>query len=186
MEIIKLSQDGIEKVIQNRIRNKIDELNNQIVIPYICSFNFCCSILNSDTINQGFKVLFDKIDDSLPTIYWFEIASKKPSDLIDRISICRKETKFNVPPISRNKDTSEKVLYVCQRKDNFSNQIKQHLGYGSPSTGSLHLKHWTSDLDLELKLCYIQLSKKTSSLELAISKQCIAEELKPMLGNYSL
>ena len=180
--MIKLLQDRIQK----RMDTTLLKINKKIELNESCHFVFCCSDLVDEKIKQTkkFEDFIKSIDNASPTIYWFEITSEKNSNLIEAIDICRQTGDFKVPPT--NKDVSGKILYVGKVRKKFKDRIYQHLGYGNSKTWSLQLNHWTSKLNLELKLNYMQLSKETNNTALAILEQCTAEELEPILGKHSL
>lgn len=183
MQEIKLFQDKIDAAIK--------KLDVKLVIKDVTStniFNFCCSDLNDGYEKSAdFKGKTEKIKKELPTIYWFEITSACPPNLREEIDRLRQGGKFKLPP-TISKATSHDILYVGKVIKGFQGRVLQHLGYKSPGTWSLQLKHWTKDFNpsLNLKLNYIQLDKEINSTTLALLEQRVAEELKPILGKHSL
>lgn len=182
--------------IQDYITTIMAELNKENEIPLpVVSFPFNCSnLINKphEEIARFEQLIKDKkLDNSRPIIYWFEINSIKDSvSLIDEIDTYRKTKEGKVPP-TNSKNISDNILYVGKVRKNFKGRINQHLGYGSKNTWSLQLKHWASDLGLNLTLNYIQLSEtqsdiKVGNIKLAIYEQCVAEKLNPILGKHSL
>lgn len=185
------------KQFQDKIASAIKELDIKQIIKNDQTFNICCSDLDDGyTQSDDFKSLLCRIEQSLPTIYWFEITSSCFLELKEKINVLRDEKYFKVPP-ERSKYTSDNILYVGKVIKDFRGRVSQHLGYRSNTTWSLQLKHWAKDLtpNLNLKLHYIQFNKEKSNLSfseeiekisLAILEQCVAEELKPILGKHSL
>ena len=170
--------------IQEHIKTTIAELNKENDIPPPATFHFDCSCL-ADKSLDGFEEFIKKINNSYPTIYWFEINPIIDIKTItDGISLCRKTNTVSVPPT--NEKSSNNILYVGKVRKNFKLRINQHLGYGSSKTGSLQLKYWTSGIKLNLTLNYIQFSKGQSDIKLAIYEQCVTEKLNPILGKHSI
>ena len=170
--------------IQEHIKTTIAELNKENDIPPLDVFSIDCSCL-ADKSLDGFDEFIEKINNSYPTIYWFEINPIIDINrIIDGISLCRKTKTVSVPPT--NKESSTNILYVGKVRKNFKLRINQHLGYGSSKTGSLQLKHWTSGMQLNLTLNYIQFSNGISNVKLAIYEECVTEKLNPILGKHSL
>ena len=178
------------KSLQNRVQDRMDvaleKINKKMVIEKSDDFIFFCSELVDENLKQTqkFKNFIDDINNKLPTIYWFEIISKTPLDLTEKIKKCREERKFKVPPTNEN--ISSNILYVGKVRNNFRGRVKGHLGYSSPETWSLQLNHWVEEMEMELKLNYIQYEIGTDNIALAILEHCTAEELKPILGKHSL
>lgn len=175
------------KEFQDKIASAINELDIEQIIKSACQFNFCCSDLDDNYRTSALESLKKCIDQSLPTIYWLEITSAYPIDLVKEIERLRNGGNFKVPP-TNEKDTSNNILYVGKVIKDFRGRVSQHLGYRSSGTWSLQLKHWATNLNppLTLKLNYIQLNKEINNISLSILEQCIAEELKPILGKHSL
>lgn len=189
------------KQFQDKIASAIKELDIKQIIQIINngrSFNICCSDLDGKYIQSDkFESLMSEIKQLSETIYWFEITSVSPFNLKEKIGrLQQKGSKYKVPP-TNEKNISENILYVGKVRQNFKGRILQHLGYGSPNTWSLQLMHWAKDLtpELNLTLHYIQIDKEEpetlfeknlKNISLAILEQCVAEELKPILGKHSL
>lgn len=177
----------MEKInlIQEKINAAIKEIDEMELGEHVSSFDFCCSKLDEE-----YMLLEEKLCNTqlFPTIYWFEIISDCSLNLKDELNKFRKEnSSIKVPPTNK-KECSENILYVGKVRNKFSRRISQHLGYGSPGTWSLQLKHWTIGLstELNLRLNYIQLSEDINDITLAILEDCIAKKLKPILGKHSL
>ena len=177
--------------IQEHIIATMADLNTNNKIANPVSFSFKCSDL-LDPKPDKFTKFIKGINNLCPIIYWFEISPiGDKQSIIDAIDTCRKTNDFKVPPTNDTEETSDNILYVGKVRNNFKARVSQHLGYGYSKTWSLQLRHWASDLDLNLTLNYIQFNNTPDEntlgdIKLAIYEQCVAEKLKPILGKHSL
>ena len=185
------------KQFQNKIDSAIKELDITQIINSATSFPISCSDLDEGYDNS--KALNSKLNDIKPylsTVYWFEITPVDPKELTKRIDRLRQEGKYKVPPTNQ-KNISDNILYVGKVRKNFRGRVLQHLGYRSPATWSLQLRHWSKDLipNLNISIHYIQFSEgenyppfaeEIENISLAILEQRVAEKLKPILGKHSL
>lgn len=172
----------------NKLTNKIESLNSfKNTLKLIDPIDFNLETIEEKVIVQDKVTYFEFLKEKKGAfVYIFEIIDETlVEDIKDRFCKYKKTKKVSnmqkraTPFLPNNiKENTSKILYVGSIKNGLHKRIKEHLGYGSASTGALHLKYWMSkSCYLNIHLIPIENVDLTYDIEAAI-----ASKLKPLIG----
>lgn len=118
------------------------------------------------------------------TIYVFSYDAPVPQTLITTLRNAADESLKSINASRAfskcNAQEEGHCLYVGHSYK-FDRRLRDHLGWGSASTSSLHLKHWDGHPHDEITLTAYRLSKPDRLLA-QLLEEYLWDELKPLLG----
>lgn len=150
------------------------------------SFNYTESSIHETGV-------FEKIDKSKPTIYWFQIVGRDNSSIIDALSAHKnKYSKSKVIPYlneSEAKVNDTSILYIGKVKKEFDTRLMQHLGFKiSDTTQGLRFCEWAGNIHQEIKLHYIQFNQGEGNVIadlMSYFEYRLACSNKPLIGKHT-
>lgn len=185
-----MEQDFIKEVVGNLISSL--EVIESEGIKNDYSFEIDCESLkdyNHNDIRDSleFKNIFEDLTIlNGPVLYWFEIISSTPRNLIrEQITdYAQKEISKATPALKKMFDIYSNCLYVGKVKKGVWGRMIQHLGYYKVErTQGLQLFHWAKGLDLKLKVHLYEFENDIADM-VSIFEIEMAKLKKPIIGKH--
>jgi hypothetical protein len=134
-----------------------------------------------------FKLEIDilKKNRRLPCVYYFKIKSKNSAkDVVNELKTFKDKKLRSCPQID-NRSLKSKFLYCGSIKDEAHGRFIQHLGFSSPGTFALQLKHWAGAIDLHLEFHHAFLEKEYVGFT-ELVESALSAKLKPLVGKQEI
>jgi hypothetical protein len=133
------------------------------------------------------KPMFDELlSFKCPVLYWFEIVNPELNEKIIKAinKYKRRGVRKATPAMRKTPNLDTNVLYVGKVKKGFTGRVITHLGYYKvPRTQGLQLYHWSTGIELKLKLHVYTFKPELAPL-MTVIERGIAEKLRPLLGSH--
>jgi hypothetical protein len=113
-------------------------------------------------------------------LYYIRALNSPNLTMVERAFTTAKQRDKNQRAYARLIGPSE-FLYVGSSSSTIQ-RCKDHLGYCSPTTYSLQLAHWTSNLNLELDFVYAKYDGNIDPDVIQVIEDTLWDNLKPMFG----
>jgi len=191
------TMSGLWKVMRiNLVKQYVDDFKNALEAvendsPYIITFN-TDKIADIDCCKKLIKTHKDKLVHGSKSVYLFELVEITTNKQMigkryNDEKLNNKERNFS--RINKGHETSQ-TLYVGSSSSSLLVRFRNHIGIGarkdtlckgSPKTWSLHLRHWATNLNIDLRFKYIFLNSFTDA-QLHTFEDILWEIEKPMFG----
>jgi hypothetical protein len=140
-------------------------------------------IRDSDRYRQRFEDLKSM---NCPVLYWFEIVSLTPTtNILDAFDNYKQNINERALPALRKQPfNGTNILYVGKVKTKFWGRMVDHFGFTkNKQTQGLQLWHWTTGLNLELKVHAYRFNDDMANYMTVLEKG-MANKLRPLLGKH--